>query len=348
MNKQLIPFAILLLLALRGHAQTSEPLTLIQSIEMPGVPIGVYTDHLGVDVKGHRLFATPESKKCVQVFDIEAGKFLHEIPGFGDPHSVLYRSDIDQLFVTDGEAGLLRIFNGRDYQPIKSVKLGLHADLTAYDPDTKYLYVVSGGAHVSIPESERKAYSFITVVDTTSGEALADIKIVAESLEAMVVERSTPRLYVNIRDKNQIGVLDRQKHTLVETWPITMGKNNYAIELDEAHHRLFVGCRISDVRSVIVVFDTQTGKEIKALPIGGNVDYLAFDPRSGRLYATCGTGDLDVYQERDTDSYTLIGKVETSIMAKTGLLVPELNLFFVSVPNFGGTQHAKILVFQVR
>jgi hypothetical protein len=97
----------------------------------------------------------------------------------------------------------------------------------------------------------------------------------------------------------------------------------------------------------IVVFDTKTGKETgTTLPIGGWVDNMFFDPLSKRLYASCGTGYVYVYQQRDPDHYDLVGKTETAVMGKTSLLVPEFNRFFVSVPHIGGTQ-AKVLVFQV-
>jgi hypothetical protein len=77
------------------------------------------------------------------------------------------------------------------------------------------------------------------------------------------------------------------------------------------------------------------------------VDDLAFDAQSGRIYASAGTGEVDVYQESDPDHYSLLEKADTGIMARSGLLVPELHRFFSSVPCIG-TQSAKILVFQVQ
>ena len=50
------------------------------------------------------------------------------------------------------------------------------------------------------------------------------------------------------------------------------------------------------------------------------------------------------YQQHSADNYSLIGKADTGIMAKTALLVPELHRYFVSVPHIG-TQPAQILVF---
>lgn len=62
-------------------------------------------------------------------------------------------------------------------------------------------------------------------------------------------------------NKNKIGVVDRQKRALVDTWPAMKGRANIAVALDEQHHRLLVGCRNTDMIGAIVIFDTQTGEE---------------------------------------------------------------------------------------
>jgi DNA-binding beta-propeller fold protein YncE len=336
--------AALLFCVLTCESPTKGPLVLVRTMDMPGVPLGPYLDHFGVDVKGHRLFATPQAHRSVQVFDIESGKFLREITGFGNAHGVTYREDLDQFYVSDGgDAGEVKIFSGKDYHLIKSVGGLVGADSSGYDPKTKELYIVTGGP------SAKLDYSSVTIVDTTKGERIGEIRVPASGhLEQIVAEESGSRMYVNIEDKNEIGVMDKEKQTLLARWPLTLGKNNYPLALDEKHHRLFVGCRTADASGVIVVIDTQTGKEITALPIGGNADYMDFDPRNDRLYATCGTGNVYVYQESSPDKYKLIARPETAVMAKTGLLVSELHRFFVGVPNLGGTQDPQILEFRIQ
>ena len=60
-------------------------------------------DHFGVDLKGNRLFATPEDYKAVVVFDLKTGKLIRTMDGIGRPHAVLYREDLNrmQLFSID-------------------------------------------------------------------------------------------------------------------------------------------------------------------------------------------------------------------------------------------------------
>src|ERR1035437_5167584 len=97
-------------LLIASYTLAQQPLTLVQSIEMPEVPAGPYADHMALDHKGQRLFTTPQANKAVDVLDLTRGKVLYTISGFGNPHAIRYREDRNRLFVTDGGIGALRIF----------------------------------------------------------------------------------------------------------------------------------------------------------------------------------------------------------------------------------------------
>jgi hypothetical protein len=55
---------------------------------------------------------------------------------------------------------------------------------------------------------------------------------------------------------------------------------------------------------------------------------------------------VSVYLENTADNYKLLGKVPTGPLARTALLVPQLNRYFVAVPQHG-TTNAEIQVFEV-
>ena len=324
-----------------GQSQAQVPLKLVQSLRMPEVPWGPYADHMAVDLKGHRLFATPQANKAVDVFDLNTGKLLRVITGLGNPHAVFYQSNLDQIYVTDGAAGAVKIFSGGDYQLLKTIQLEADTDGIQYDPDQKLLYVENGGHDAG------KSYSLLSILDTTRGEKIAEIRIDADKLEALAVDPSTSRLYVNLPGKNAIGVIDKEQRAVIATWPITKGRTNMAIALDVAQHRLYVGCRNTDVRGTIVVIDTQTGRELDALAIGGWVDYLAYDSKRKRIYASSGVGEVYTYEEQKDGSYREVPSTDTAVMAKTALYSPELDELFVAVPHLGGTI-AEVRVFQVQ
>jgi DNA-binding beta-propeller fold protein YncE len=326
--------ACLALFVIPARGQNASVLKLAQTLTLPSDIKGNF-DHFGVDLKGNRLFATPEGYQAVLVFDIKSGKPIHTIKGIGKPHAVLYREDLNRIYITDGDAGDLKIFDGKTYALLSSVKLLEDADSIGYDPKTKYLYIDNGGGDV------HETYSMLSVVDTTAGKKLADIKIDGDTLEAMSLESSSPKLYVNNKAKNQVDVVDREKRALLTSWPVTKCKTNVAMAFDESDRRLFIACRSGQIS----VLDTESGKEVTALPITKGVDDLTYDPASKRLYASCD-GDVDVYEQTSPDQYKRLAQVPTGPLARTARLVPELNRYFVAVPQHG-TDPAKILVFDV-
>jgi DNA-binding beta-propeller fold protein YncE len=331
----LVVMTVFIALGIKVQSQQNAPLKLVQTITLPA-DIKGHFDHFEVDLKGNRLFATPETYKSVLVFDLRSGKLVHTIAGIEKPHAVLYREELNRIYVTDGEAGDLKIFDGKSYGLLSSVKLLQDADSIGYDPATKYLYIDNGGGDV------HQTYSMLSVVDTAAGKKLADIKIDGDTLEAMALEKSSPKIYVNNKAKNQVDVVDRDKRGVIASWPVTKCKANVAMGFDEAHHRLFVACRSGQIS----VLDTQTGKEVTALPITKGVDDATYDAASKRIYAA-GDGSVDVYEEEDPDNYKLLGTVPTGPLGKTARLVPELNRYFVAVPQHETTS-AEILVFEVQ
>src|ERR1700730_17350804 len=262
----------------------------LTTTRMPGVQN--HFDHLTPDLKNNRLFVVPEDNKSIEVYDIRSGKFVHSIKGIGVGHSVVYRADIDRIFVTDGSDGDLKIFNGTTYELLKAVKLLADADATGYDPVTHLLYIADGGLDAKLN------YTFLEIVNTDTGEHAGQIKIDSNRLVAMVVEKSGSRLFLNMTEKNSIGVIDREKQAVAAVWPLTC-KINASVAIDEKNHRLFAACRDGHMN----VLDSDTGKVLQNFPISTGVDDMVFDPASKRVYVATGEGFVNVYKEIDADHF---------------------------------------------
>jgi hypothetical protein len=110
--------------------------------------------------------------------------------------------------------------------------------------------------------------------------------------------------------------------------------------LDEFRQRLFVGCRSGQ----IVVIDSNTGKQLQALPIASGIDDLTYDPSTRRIYAAAN-GVVDVFEQTDLDHYVSKGTVVTGANGRTAKLVPQLNRLFVAVPATG-QESARVLVYE--
>src|SRR5205807_1356666 len=203
-------------------------------------------------------------------------------------HCMAYRSDVSKLFVVDGDLGEIKIYDTTSYKPAGSIKLREGADASAYDPATKYIYVVNGGKDAHLPNA------YISVVDTTSEKVIGEIKIDSPDVEAMVLEKSGPRMFVDVRGNSTVEVFDRSKHTLLATWPMAQdGKKPTAIAFDEGGHRLFVGTRDP---GKLIILNSDSGKMVTSLPAAAMVDDMAYDSANKRIYFA-GTQFIDVFRQ---------------------------------------------------
>jgi WD40 repeat protein len=328
--------AMLFALAAGAWAQQKAPLQLLQSIPLPELHDGDF-DHFIVDVAGGRLFSTAEENAKVLVFDLKANKLIQTLSDLKAPHSMLYRADLKKLLVVDGDLGEIKIYETDSYKPAGSIKLKEGADASAYDPSTRYLYVVNGGKDAKLPNA------YISVVDTTTAKTVGEIKVDSNDVEGMALEKSGSRMFVVVRGNNSIEVFDRAKRTLLATWSIaTEGKKPTAIGFDEDGHRLFIGTRDP---GKLIVLDSDSGKVVSSMQAAAMVDDLAYDVQRKRIYFA-GTLFTDVFQQSDPDHYVQIGHIPTSFRAKTAILVPELNRFYLAVPHHE-KQSAEVRVYNV-
>ena len=340
-SRQAMFMVISLMLAPMGardaHAQDKLPLQRVQTIPMPTVSGRM--DHLGVDVEGGRLFAAAlgDNQNTVEVIDLKAGKRISSIRGQSMPQGVFYSADFKRLFVANGKDGTVKIFRGDSLELLDSLSIGGNADHVGYDQMTKYLYVGTG-----IPNSRVGA---LAIIDTQTNKQIGSIQ--TESRPGGIkIERSGPRIFVTLGGLPKVGVVDRQKRQVTATWSLTGVPSVVALALDETHHRLFGGSRNPPM---LIVLDTESGKQIAQLDGVEGIDDLWYDAERNRIYASGGRGAaagfVFVYQQQDADHYELAAKIPTRPNAQTSLWVPQLDRYYVSA-SANDKDDAAILVFE--
>ncbi len=338
MKRYLLAMIMLLFALAAGlSAQEKLPLKLVGTIPIPGLKDGDF-DHFAIDLEGQRLFLTAEENGKVQVFDTNSNRLIHTIEDLKAPHAIFYRQDLKKLFIVDGDASAAKVFDSESYKMVGEIKVAIDADSIAYDPATKLLYVVSGGRGAHTP------YSLIAVIDTDKSEKLRDIKIGSNHIEAIILEKSGPRMFMNITGQNAVGVLDRNKSALQATWLLPAGdKLNVAMAFDEANHRLFV---VTRTPGKLVVLNSDDGKVVADLPAVGLVDDAAYDAKQKRIYLA-GDQFVDVFEQKDADHYALLARIPGSFRAKTAILVPELNRYYLAVPHHEN-KDAEVRVYEIQ
>jgi DNA-binding beta-propeller fold protein YncE len=334
-----ILFIIFVLFTVKAYSQVNEPLKLVETILLPGFHDGDF-DHFGVDLEGQRLFLSAEENSAVVVIDLRTNKVMHTLREPKTPHSMVYEAQSNKLFVVDsGPPSQVEIFDGTALKPMGTIPMNAHADANVYDAVKHLMYVGTGG------KPAHQDYCLVTIIDTVEGKKVGDIKLDYDASEAMALEKSGSRLFVNLPSKNAVAVIDREKRAVIATWSIGReGEDNGPMAIDDANHRLFV---VANRPDKVIVLDSDSGKIVASAPCVGQymADDAVYDPRLKRLYVA-GTPFIEVFQQRGANLYQLLGQVPTAFHSNTAILLPQLNRYYVSV-NHHGNVEAMVQVYEV-
>ena len=299
-----------------------------QTIPLPGVEGRI--DHFDFDTAGERLFVCALGNNTVEVLDLRKGERVHSITGLGAPQGVAYVPELNRLFVANDKGGLCNIYDATSWQLISQVDLQDDADNVRYDSATKLIYVGFGSGGLG-------------VIDAADGKRVGSIKLAAHP-EAFGLEKAGRRIFVNVPNARHVAVVDRDQNKVVATWNTDSAFENFPVALDEANHRLFIGCRIP---SRLVVLNTESGEVVAKVGISGDSDDVFYDSKRHRIYAICGAGKIDIIEQTDANKYKGVAKVDTANGARTGLFVADRDNLFVAVPHHG-SQAAEIRCYQIK
>ena len=309
------------------RAQTA-PLKLTKTIALPGVEGRI--DHFAFDAAGERLFVCALGNNTVEVVDLRKGVRVHSITGFGAPQGIAYIPELNRIFVANDKGGICKIYDGKSFEAVGELDFKDDADNVRYDDATKKVYVGFGSGGIA-------------VVNAPDGKQIGSIKLSAHP-EAFELEKTGKRIFANVPNSRHVAVIDRDKSDVVATWKTDLAFANFPMALDEAHHSLFIGCRMP---SKLVVLNTDSGDVVAKIDISGDPDDVFYDGKRHRIYAICGAGKIDIIEQADANTYKPLAKIDTADGARTGLFVPERDSLFVAVPH-RGSQQAEIRRYEIK
>ena len=314
---------ILLVLVLAA-LQDGSPVELARTIPMPKVDGRI--DHLAHDAKRGRLFVAALGNNTVEVIDLAQGKVVHRIEGLHEPQGIL--SLDGQIVVASGGDGSCRFYDAATFKLAKTVDCKDDADNVRVDAEAKLVYVGYGSGGLA-------------VIDPAKGAKIGDIPLEGHP-ESFQLEAKGKRIFINVPKAGHIAVADREKRVVIATWKLSAAAN-FPMALDEEGRRLYVGCRQP---SKLLVFDTESGKELVAVECSGDPDDVFYDAASKRVILSCGAGFLDVF-DASGGAPRRIGRVPTAAGARTCLEVPDPGRIYLAVPHRGGPP-AEIRVYRPR
>ncbi|HEY3969080.1 MAG TPA: hypothetical protein VGM05_31310 [Planctomycetaceae bacterium] len=321
-----VPFAVLCvaLLFAASPLAASETLVLVQTIPLQGVAGKL--DHLTVDREGMRLFVANKPNNTLDIVDLKSGRLIKQIPNQGKVSGVTYAADLDMIYVGNG-AGVCNGFDGKDYRQVFSTPA----------PAADNVHYHSGNKMVYVGQDE-----ILSEIDAKSGDVKATIKLPG-AVHGFRIDKKAGKIYTVLTKPNLIGVVDLAKHEVIASYPLTRSDAGSPIAQDAEKGLLFVGC--PKKQPMVVVFDSQTGKEIASVEIPAGIDDLYFDKDRNRLYASCADQVLAVI-EKVGDKYEVVSKIPTPKDSRT--CVWSGGKLYLGVPKQENTSGPEVQIYEAR
>lgn len=334
-SKQLVAYACLMVAALafaQDIPSTDQPLVLDRIITVPGAE-GRF-DHMAVDAKTGRVFASVYGNDTVAVLDVHRAREIHTIrEGLNEPQGVAYLPDLNRIVVTNSGDGSCKVFDGTTYAPLAEAKFADDADQVRYDPARHWVYVGYGDGAIG-------------TIDAATNKVVDESFELGAHPESFQLEASGPRIFVNLASQNQIAVIDRSTRKITK-WTLAGAGTNFPMALDEKNRRLFVAARRP---ATLLVLNMDTGREVARLPGAADSDDMWYDATRRRIYVPGGEGLIFVYQQAGADHYSLIAKVPSTIGARTSAYFGQVgkhNSLYLAVPG-RSNRGAELWVYETR
>src|SRR5436190_15968225 len=275
-------------------------------------------DILTIDSPANRLYLSHATK--VVVVDLNKNAVAGEIADTPGVHAFVAVPEFQRGFSSNGKEAKSSVVDLTTLKTISKIDTGQNPDAIVYEPRHREVYVFD---HTG---------NSVTVIDAKSATVTATIPL-GGSPEFAVVDEKAGRIYCNIEDRSEVAVIDSTKHEVVARWPIAPGEEASGIALDAAHHRLFATCH----NKMMVMVDTQTGKVVANVPIGGGVDGCAFDDASQLAFASCGDGTTTIAKEETPQKLTVVQTLKTERGARTIALDPQTHRIYLLTAQFQPT-----------
>lgn len=300
------------------HASTPNNYEIVSRYPVTGVE---GWDYIAIDSKRDHLFISRADH--VQVIDAKSGKLLGSIADTAGVHGIAFAQDLHLGFTSNGHSDTVTVFDLDSLKTIDTIKTtGAAPDAILYHAASKRLYSFNGhGANV-------------TVIDAVTRKVIDTIAVAGRP--EFAVSDSHGQIFFNVEDKGEIAVIDAQSSKIVKRWSIAPCEEPSGLALDDKHHRLFSVCS----NKKMMVVDALSGKVITSVEIGEGPDAAAFDPDSGLVFVSNGSGTLTVVHQDTPDHYTVKANVPTQKGAKTLALNPENHLVYLVSAKFGATPAA--------
>jgi len=281
------------------------------------VPLGAPDrwDYVVFDPASHRVYVAHGDR--LAVVDGTDGAVLGQVDGVpGGTHGTGISTAAGLGYTDDGKAGEAVAFYLQTLAVKARIPVEKDADAIAFDPASGHIFVIEGDPHK------------VAVIDPKTNAVVASIDG-GGGLEYAVAD-GKGALFVAGAEKRDVVRINTLTNTVEAHWPIADCASPHGVAVDPQSRRLFVSC----VNQLLVVVDTDTGREVARAPIGAGTDAAAFDPRRKLVFSSNGRdGTLSVIREKDPDTYEPVATIRTAVSGRTMSIDPQTGRLYIAAAD---------------
>ena len=271
-------------------------------------------DYLTADSAAHRLYVTHATK--IVVIDTDHHTIVGEIEGLSGVHGFAVASKLGYGFATNGRDNNVSTIDLATLKTVRKSTAGQNPDAVLFDPTRGEVYAFNGRSHSA------------TIIAASSGEVVATLPLAGKP-EFCQTDGTTT--FVNLEDLNQVVAIDQATHAISHSWPIAPGEEPTGLEIDLAHHRLFVGCG----NAQLIVLNSNDGRFIASVPAGKGIDAVGFDPTTQMIFTSNGQdGTVTLIHEDSPDKYSVVQTLTTERGARTLAVDPSSHRLYLTSAKF--------------
>ena len=287
----------------------------VKVAEIPIGGVGAF-DYLNVDSAAKRLYVTHGTE--IVVIDMTTNKVVGKIADTPRVHGIAIVPELGRGFTTNGGENKVSIIDLKTLATISKVETGANPDAVAYDPAKKEIYTFNG--------AQKGGFS-ATVIDAANGTVVATVDL-GDKPETGQVDPALGRVFVNLENKNLVGVIDTATHKKIAEWPVTPADGPTGMAIDTLSKRLFVG------GDKLALVDYTTGKVVTSVAICEGTDATWYDVANKLVFNSCGDGHITITRFEAPNKLTVVSTLATTRGARTMAYDPATRRIYTAAQKY--------------
>ena len=301
----------------------------IARIDLPG-PKGQRFDYLTMDDEDHWLLSAHLGPGILYVIDVQTNKLVKAIPGVPGITGLEYVPGLRKVYTSDWGEEKIGVVS------LKSMNVVKRHDTAAKPNGSTY---AAGFHKMYVADTLGKA---VAVVDVDKDETIKTLSFKSETGMPQY-DSVAKRVYVNLRNTNEVAEIDPATDTVLGTYPIEGCRYIHGMAVDSEHHRAFLLCNGT---KTLTVFALDTHKALARLPLAQGADVVKFDPGLGRIYAACSSSFISIFQEDDADHYRKLEDFPVQKMVHSLAVDTATHRLYAPEQQENGRPVARMIVYK--